>query len=62
MRLGTDISGKYHVEATFVSVIGGTTVRLQKANGRYVRVAMDKLSLADQELVRGHLESVATAW
>jgi hypothetical protein len=36
------------------------TVRLQKANGRYVRIEMDNLSAADQEFVRGQLGAVAT--
>jgi len=49
----------FRSEAKYVSFNDGT-VRLQKANGRYVRVAIDKLSLADQEFVRGQLGAVAT--
>ncbi len=59
IRLWTDITGKYSVEARFVSFTDGTA-RLQKSNGRYVRVAVDKLSLMDQQLVR-LIETVATA-
>jgi len=58
-RLWTDISGKYQVEAEFVSFVD-ETVRLKKANGRYCRVALQKLSLADQAFVRG-IGSVAMA-
>jgi len=59
LRLWTDASGKYQVSARFVSVIDETTVRLQKDDGRYVRVAMDRLSLTDQQVVRGELASLA---
>ena len=60
IRLWTDITGKYSVEARFVGFTGDT-VRLQKGNGRYVRVAIDSLSLMDQQLVR-RTETIATAW
>ena len=46
----TDASGKYQIEARFVSFQDGT-VRLQKANGRYVRIGYDLLCWADQDLV-----------
>ena len=59
IRLWTDISGQYNCEAKYVSFSDGT-VRLHKASGRYVRIAMDNLSLADQEFVRGQLGAVAT--
>jgi hypothetical protein len=62
IRLWTDSSGKYHVLARFVSVIDGGTVRLQKANGKYVRVAIDRLSAFDQQFVQRQLEMVAAAW
>ena len=46
----TDASGQYQVEARFVSFQDGT-VRLQKANGRYVRIAYDLLCSVDQDFV-----------
>jgi len=52
LRLWTDISGQYSVEARFVAVLDGDIVRLQRADGRYVRVALNKLSLADQQFVQ----------
>jgi hypothetical protein len=61
MRLWTDVSGKYQVEATFVSFFDGT-VRLKKSNGRYCRILLPKLSPADQEVVHEYVESLATAW
>ena len=57
----TDISGRYHVEARFVS-FHDDTVRLQKSNGRYVRVAIDKLSPSDQMAVRRQVESIVAVW
>jgi hypothetical protein len=60
-HLWTDISGKYHVEARFVSFHDGT-VRLKKSNGRYCRIDFDKLSLADQDFVRRQIEWIATSW
>jgi hypothetical protein len=50
MRTWTDASGKYQIEARFVSFEDGT-VRMQKANGRYVRIAYDLLGSADQSYV-----------
>jgi len=55
----TDMSGKYSLEAKFVGVIDGKTLRLQKADGRYYRVALQKLCLADQAIVLRHIESIA---
>ena len=60
LRLWTDISGKYRVKARLVSVIDETTVRLQREDDRYIRVALDRLSLTDQQVVRGELTSLAT--
>ena len=60
LRLWTDASGKYQVEAALVSFDDGT-VRLQKANGHYVRVSLDKLCLLDQQFVSSH-QAIATAW
>ncbi len=61
MRQWSDVSGEYHVVATLVSFTDGTA-RLKKANGRYCRIVVTKLSLADQGFVRRHIESIATAW
>jgi hypothetical protein len=50
LRQWTDASGKYHIEARFVSYQDGT-VRLQKADGRYYRVKYDRLCADDQDFV-----------
>ncbi len=50
LRTWTDASGKYQIEARLVSFENGT-VRLQKANGRYVRVAYDLLCSVDKDYV-----------
>jgi hypothetical protein len=50
LRMWTDASGKYQLEARLVSFHDGT-VRLQKTNGCYVRVAYDKLCALDQDFV-----------
>jgi len=52
LRMWTDASGKYQLEARFVSCEEGT-VRLQKADGRYYRIKYDRLSVTDQDFV-GH--------
>jgi hypothetical protein len=49
-RQWTDASGQYRIEARFVSFIEGT-VRLQKADGRYVRIRYELLSSTDQAYV-----------
>jgi len=59
LRMWTDLSGKYRLEAKFVGVIDGKTVRLQKADGRYYRIALERLCLADQAVVLRHIESIA---
>ena len=46
----TDASGKYQLQASFVSFCDGS-VRLQKADGGYVRIAYDYLSATDQVFV-----------
>jgi hypothetical protein len=38
-----------------------STVRLQKADGRYVRIAMDKLCSADQQFVGLQNQALAAA-
>jgi hypothetical protein len=50
LRLWTDASGTHRIEARFVSFTDGT-VRLQKADGRYVRIEYGLLSAADQDYV-----------
>jgi len=52
----------YHVEARFVATLEDGTVRLLRADGRYVRVAFDRLSLLDQQCVREHVAKVAMSW
>jgi len=61
LRLWTDISGTYQVRARFVSFDSGS-VRLQKADGRYCRIVLDKLSLSDQDLVQQCIASVTASW
>ena len=50
LRMWTDASGKYQLEARFVSFQDGT-VRMQKANGRYVRIKYEMLCGTDQAYV-----------
>jgi hypothetical protein len=56
----TDITGQHQVEARLLSVSDGM-VYLQKANGRYLRVPLDKLCDADQQVVH-QVETLATNW
>jgi hypothetical protein len=49
-RSWTDASGEYQIEARLVGFQNGS-VRLQRANGRYVRVAYERLSVVDQRFV-----------
>jgi hypothetical protein len=60
LRMWTDASGNYRIEARFVSVQDGV-VRLQKANGRYVRIAYDQLCSTDQGFVINQNQSLAAA-
>lgn len=62
VRMWTDISGKYHCEARFVGLMDGSFVRLQRPDGQYVRILLEKLSLADQQFVRQQFGGLATAW
>ena len=50
LRMWTDASGKYRLEARFVSFENGA-VRLQRANGRFVRIAYDALCAVDRDFV-----------
>ena len=56
LKTWADASGRYRIEARFVGVVEGGVVRLQRADGRFVRVAIDRLSASDQQWVRdaGH--------
>ena len=58
-RMWTDASGKFRIRATFVSTDEGT-VRLKKADGNTISVALDRLSEADQQWVAKH-SGAATA-
>jgi hypothetical protein len=40
----------------------GSTVRLQRADGRYIRVALQRLSLADQQIVAAATQTIASNW
>ncbi len=57
LRMWTDASGKYQIEARFVSFQDGT-VRLQKANGRYIRIVYDLLCAVDQTFVLNQDQSL----
>jgi len=51
LQIWTDSTGDHRVEARFVS-FDGKTVRLKKANGQYMRVGYERLSVADRQRVR----------
>jgi hypothetical protein len=51
-RTWTDRTGQYHLEAKFVALFEDGTVRLQKTNGRWVRLPLGELCRVDQLLVR----------
>lgn len=53
LRLWTDASGKHQVIARFVAVVDGQ-VRLQTADGQFVRIVFDRLSVADRRFVEQH--------
>lgn len=59
-RLWTDISGQFQVKAKFVGIVDGK-VRLQKPNGKYVRIEMNQLCSIDQRLVE-QIKSLASNW
>ncbi len=56
-RLWTDASGTFQVEARFAGYMGDS-VRLQKANGKYVRIAITALSSLDRHFVEA-ISSIA---
>jgi hypothetical protein len=59
-RTWTDKSGKYSIDAEFVSLTDGQ-VTLKRSDGKTVRLALENLSKADQEQVRQLTSSVPTA-
>ena len=59
LRLWTDSSGKYQVEAVFVEC-HDDVVRLRKADGRVVQVPVSRLGLTDADYVHRRTESVAS--
>ena len=61
LRQWTDASGKYQIEARFVNSADGF-VRLQRADGRFVRIELTKLCAADQGFILSQIEKIATAW
>jgi len=58
LRIWTDSSGKFTVEARYVGTLDGGTVRLQKAGGQYLRVSLHRLSAADQTFVLGMSKAI----
>jgi hypothetical protein len=60
LRQWVDASGQHKIEARLVSFHDGT-VRLQKANGRFVRIAYERLGMADQRFVLQQDQSLAAA-
>ena len=56
-RKWTDKSGKYSIDAEFVSLNDGQ-VTLKRSDGKTVRLALENLSKADQEQVRQLTSSV----
>jgi hypothetical protein len=60
LRTWSDSTGQYQLEARLISV-RNDVVRLCNAQGKYFRIAIDRLSAADQDFVRSQTQ-VATAW
>ena len=58
MRTWVDVTGEYELKARFVEIIDGK-VRLEAADGRYFRIAMDQLCAADLEMVIRHVSRIA---
>ena len=59
LRTWTDDSGKHYVVARFASILDDGSVRLQRLDGTFVRVARDRLSSADRQYVRAELATLA---
>lgn len=52
VRTWTDVTGDHRVEGRFVELLPEKVVRLQKPDGRFLRIQLDQLSQADRKLVR----------
>lgn len=52
VRTWTDVTGEHRVEGRFVELLSGKVVRLQRPDGRFLRINLAELSRADRELVR----------
>ncbi|MGD9127801.1 MAG: SHD1 domain-containing protein [Planctomycetia bacterium] len=52
MRVWTDVTGDHRVKGRFVELLVGNVVRLQRPDGRFLRIPLDQLSRADRNLVR----------
>ena len=52
IRVWTDVTGNHRVKGRFVELLPGDIVRLQRPDGRFLRIQLDQLSRADRELVR----------
>jgi hypothetical protein len=51
MRIWTDTTGEFKIEATYLGLADGK-VKLKKADGKEIAVPLDKLSKDDQQLVQ----------
>ena len=60
LRMWTDISGKYRIEARLVSFQDGV-VRLATDDGNVFRIQAENLSVVDQQWIHGQTRSLATA-
>ena len=57
LRTWTDSTGQFDLQAKFVSIEDGM-VNLVRENGAKMKIALDKLSRADQEYVAGLISAV----
>jgi hypothetical protein len=62
LRTWVDDTGRHQVTARFVAILGNNTVRLLRADGRYVRVPLDRLSGIDQRYLHERLPRLAMSW
>ena len=53
LRIWSNDSGKFRIEAEFVKVADGK-VQLKRKNGEVITVPLDRLSKADQEFIAQH--------
>ncbi len=52
VRMWSDLSGRFKIEAEFVSLIDGS-VSLRRKDGRLIAIALEKLSADDQTIAKG---------